>query len=241
MDTKQLEALYHELVGGKRAKQWGRGAMTALALVTSLIPVVGGPTSIAVDKLSDKLFTQDVSVHLEALNVALQRIAPEIDRIDAFDKRLQRLSEAASSNAELIQLLENIAAASAVAILDDLTIVNVGGVNEIKRVVVENMRLQSTASVGAVTNFTELKHAGSARFDTDHAKQTITDSHFTGRTGGFSSELSIRNAVLGQGTVEHHVVRDGGFVGLQITRHVGPNDPGGATLSIISTFPPKTG
>ncbi len=165
---------------------------------------------------------------------------PRIDDIDVLSKRVDLISKAVKENssiAEEFRKLMEFAAKSAsnAQILDEHVVNKNGGLMTYFNVIMEDLRLSSSATGGATTTFDGLVHSGSSKFDTDRAKQEISNARFSGRGEGFSSIVKIQNGLFGQGSVETNVSEPGANIGLRITRVVGPDDPGGATVSISNS------
>jgi hypothetical protein len=236
VDIGEIRRLYNELDStAAEDRKIGRTAATLLAMIVSAVPVVGGSISIALDKIADKLFKPDVEEHLKSIERELLGVAPHANQIETLEDRVRIFSEVLSAHAEILQTLKETVAAILPGLVDEFVLNNLGGVQEVTKVVINDMHLVSTATNGATTSLDEITLHGPARFDTDHARQSISNSYFSGRTQGIASVARIGNVELGQGTVEHHVIEGDKFSGIRVQRDVGPNDPGGPTLRVYMT------
>ncbi len=239
MNTDRIAELYDALNRGAVGRKVGKATMTGAALVASLLPVVGGPASIAADEISKRFFEVNSEEHLAEIERLLLDIIPQIASVEDLKARVDLLTSKIDVDAGLRTVLADLVGGVASAELDDFTINNVGGLQKLTDVVIDQMRLQSTASDGGRNSLDRVAVTGPARFDTDHASQEISNSVFRGRGGGATTFSSIRNAQLGQGTVEFDVREPGRVIGMRVTRVVGPNDPGGPTISFSSIPRPR--
>ncbi|MDO9609007.1 MAG: hypothetical protein Q7J26_10820 [Brevundimonas sp.] len=239
MNTDRIAELYEALNRGAAGRKAGKATMTGAALVASLLPVVGGPASIAADEISKRFFEVNSEEHLAEIERVLLDIIPQIGIVEDLAARVNLLTSKMDKDADLRKLISELVGGMASAELDDFTINNVGGLQKLTDVVIDQMRLQSTAIAGARTSLDRVSVTGPVRFDTDHASQEISNSVFRGRGGGTTTFSSIRNAQLGQGTVEFDVREPGSVIGMRVTRVVGPNDPGGSTISFSNVPRPR--
>jgi hypothetical protein len=235
MSANEIQRLYDGLNSpGVESKKIGRTATTLLAMIVSALPLVGGPLSLALDKLGDRLLLPDVEEHLKAIENYLLRLAPRIGQLEALDERVRAITETLFNQPEIIRILRQIVAATAPNLLDEFAVNNVGGIQELSKIVVDNMHLVSKASEGATTTLNNVTHSGPAKFDTDHARQSISNSRFSGRPQGVATFADIKNATLGQGTV-HTNFSDGTRVAaIAVFRTIGPDDPGGPTIRAVA-------
>lgn len=241
MNTNRIAELYDALNRGASGRKAGQATMTGVALIASLLPVVGGPASIAADEISKRFFEVNSDEHLAEIERLLLEMIPQIASMSDLAERVEILSSKIEADGHLRALISNLVEGVASAELDDFTITNVGGLQKLTDVVIDRMRVQSTATAGGRTSFDRVAVTGPARFETKDASQEISNSVFSGRGNGVTTFSSIGNAQLGQGTVEFDVREPGRVIGMRITRVVGPNDPGGATISFSNVPRPRRG
>jgi len=237
IDQQNVKSILSEIENGKLERDLGRTKITLIAMALSLLPIIGGAASIAFEKSGTELFAVDLENHLVTLAAELRKMGLRIDEIDGLSKRVDLISEAVATNSAIAEEFRKLIAsaaksASKAQIIDEHVVNNNGGIMIYTNVIMENLRLSSSAADGATTTFNNLTHSGSSKFDTDRARQEISNARFSGRGEGFSSFVQIQNGLFGQGSVETNVSEPGCNIGLRVTRVVGPNDPGGATLSI---------
>jgi hypothetical protein len=241
MDVQAIKQNFEELQSSAGARGVGRVALTLTAMVLSAFPGVG-PVGVLVEKFGSHVADPDIEKHVVALEEALLAIAPELSRIDDLEERVDLLASLLARNEEANRQLRGFVSEAGAALLERFELKNIGGVNRLYDVVIENMKLDSIAAEGGRTTLDRVDHQGPASFETDrHSAQSISRSRFKGRSAGVMTDIALGDALLGPGKVETHVVEGNSVTGLKITRVVGPGDPGGAAMSIVVTNGPRRG
>lgn len=244
MDKQNIASIVAVIENGKVGRDIGKAATTLIAMALSPLPILGGAVSIALQIAGNELWSVDIERHVHTIASEMLKINSRIDEIDIIlSERVNLLSKLLAEHSEIAEefrklILSVAKSASAAQIIDEHVVNNNGGIMTYTNVIMENLRLLSSATKGATTTFENLTVSGSSKFDTDHARQDISNAKFSGRDQGFSSLAKIQSAELGQGIVETHVSEPGRNTGVRVTRVDGPNGPGGATLS-ISNLPKR--
>jgi hypothetical protein len=228
MDIERVRNIEKNLNGDEVFRSFGEYGMTTLAMLVAAIPGMG-PAGVALDKVQQKLFEPDFKNSIIALSQELASIAPQLDSVGERMAALEaKVALDGSFEARFRTLLEDILTES----VDTYELDSNGGKTNVANVIINDMKLHSVARSGGTTNIHNVKQTGSAKFETGPgSEQNITGSTFSSRRSGFSAVANFNTVSMQAGsTVE--VAPPDANIGVRVTRVFGPDDEGGAAMTI---------
>ncbi len=231
MNFNTLKQVERELGDGTTHDTVGSAGFTALAMIVSGIPLIGGPCSIALDVARRKLFEPDFRRLMMDLNAALIAAAPQIEKIERLEEKVASMQEVIANSSSVSQKMEEVIKVFDVYALDTWVARNTGGEQTLKNLVFKNLDVLVSTSSGGKTVAENVSVNGPARFEVgSEGSQIIADSHFEGRSSGVHSVSRLGSATISRNTTVDFGPQDGN-AGARVTKVLVGKSKGGAGVS----------
>ncbi|MDB5522433.1 MAG: hypothetical protein JWM58_196 [Rhizobium sp.] len=227
MDIERVRQIESDLSKDEIFRTVGDYGVTALAMLVSAIPGAG-PVGVAIEKIQQKLFEPDFKGALVALSQELASVEPQLESIES---RIGRIEERTAIDSAFEAAFRALVAGAVNASMDPLEVSNEGGTTNVVDVIIDDMKLHSTATNGGITNMSGVTATGSAKFETGpNSEHNISGSHFSSRREGFAASATLNNVAMRSGSKVEIAPPDAN-VGVRVTRVFGPGE-GGAAMTI---------
>ncbi|PZU72539.1 MAG: hypothetical protein DI546_13780 [Rhizobium sp.] len=231
MNIDVLRKIERELDDRATHDAVGSAGLTALAMIVSGLPLIGGPGSIALDLVKKKLFEPDFRKLLIDLNAALIAVTPHFDKIVSLEEKVACMQDAIAKSSSVSRKMEKAIEAIDVYSLDSWVARNTGGQQTLKNLVLRNLDVLVSTSGGGITVTESVSVNGPARFEVgSEGSQIIADSQFEGRSKGSHTSSRLGNVAVGRNTTVEFGPQDGS-VGLRVTTVVGGKSKVGAVTA----------